>query len=102
MRDSQLQKLSLKELTTLQNRINQAIAEKRIEERSEVRAKMEEIARASGFSAAELFGGRRGKGGKVAPKYRNPKDPSQTWTGRGRRPLWIVEAGGNINRFLIA
>ena len=102
MRDSQLQKMSLKELTTLQTRINQAIAEKRIEERSEVRAKMEEIARASGFSAAELFGGRRGKGGKVAPKYRNPKDPSQTWTGRGRRPLWIVEAGGNINRFLIA
>jgi DNA-binding protein H-NS len=102
MRDSQLQKMSLKELTTLQTRINQAIAEKRIEERSEVRAKMEEIARASGFSVTDLFGGRRGKGGKVAPKYRNPKDPSQTWTGRGRRPLWIVEAGGNINRFLIA
>ncbi len=102
MRDSQLQKMSLKELTTLQTRISQAIAEKRIEERSEVRAKMEEIARASGFSAAELFGGRRGKGGNVAPKYRNPKDPSQTWTGRGRRPNWMVEAGGNPERFLIA
>ncbi len=25
--------------------------------------------------AAELFGGRRGKGGNVAPKYRNPKEP---------------------------
>ena len=102
MRDSQLQKMSLKELTTLQTRISQAIAEKRIEERSEVRAKMEEIARASGFSSAELFGGRRGKGGKVALKYRNPKDPSQTWTGRGRRPNWMVEAGGNPERFLIA
>ncbi len=101
MRDSQLQKLSLKELTTLQTRINQAIAEKRIEERSEVRAKMEEIARASGFSVADLFGG-KGKRGKVAPKYRNPKDPSQTWTGRGRRPNWMVEAGGNPERFLIA
>ncbi len=101
MRDSQLQKLSLKELTTLQTRINQAIAEKRIEERSEVRAKMEEIARASGFSVADLFGG-QGKRGKVAPKYRNPKDPSQTWTGRGRRPNWMVEAGGNPERFLIA
>ncbi len=101
MRDSQLQKLSLKELTTLQTRINQAIAEKRIEERSEVRAKMEEIARASGFSVADLFGG-KGKRGKVAPKYRNPKDPSQTWTGRGRRPNWMVEAGGNPERFLIS
>jgi DNA-binding protein H-NS len=102
MRDSQLAKMSLKELTTLQTRVAQAIAEKRIEERSEVRAKMEELARASGFSVAELFGGRGGKRGKVAPKYRNPKDPSQTWTGRGRRPTWIVEAGGNIERFLIS
>ena len=44
MRDSQLEKMSLKELTTLQIRISQAIAEKRIEERSEVKAKMEELA----------------------------------------------------------
>jgi hypothetical protein len=50
---------------------------------------MEDFARKSGFSVAELFGGRRGNGGKVAPKYRN-------------RPTWIVEAGGNIDRFLIS
>ncbi len=101
MRESQLEKMSLKELTALQTRINQAIAEKRIEERSGVRAKLEEMAKASGFSVGELFGG-RGKRGKIAPKYRNPKDPSQTWTGRGRRPKWIVEAGGDLKRFLIA
>lgn len=23
------------------------------------------------------------------PKYRNPKDPAQTWTGRGKSPVWI-------------
>jgi DNA-binding protein H-NS len=27
----------------------------------------------------------------VAPKYMNPMNPSQTWTGRGRRPTWFVE-----------
>ena len=62
MRDSQLEKMSLKELTTLQIRISQAIAEKRIEERSEVKAKLEELAQASGFSVAELFGGGRQAG----------------------------------------
>ena len=25
------------------------------------------------------------------PKYRNPADESQTWTGRGRKPLWVVD-----------
>jgi DNA-binding protein H-NS len=24
------------------------------------------------------------------PKYRNPKDPAQTWTGRGKTPAWIA------------
>jgi DNA-binding protein H-NS len=102
MRDSQLEKMSLKELNALQAKIEAAIAEKRVSERHEIRQKMEELARASGFSASELFGGRKGKGSKVAAKYRNPKDPSQTWTGRGRRPNWLVEAGGDLKKFLIA
>jgi len=41
---------------------------------------------------------------KVAPKYRNPADESQTWTGRGREPLWIkdlVEKGAQLNDLLI-
>ena len=30
------------------------------------------------------------KGRKVAPKYRNPKDPSETWAGRGAMPRWMA------------
>jgi DNA-binding protein H-NS len=26
---------------------------------------------------------------KIPPKYRNPATPYQTWSGRGRTPLWI-------------
>ena len=52
------------------------------------------------MARTEVFGGRGGKRGKGAPKYRNPKDPSQTWTGHGRRPLWRAKAGGDIQRFL--
>lgn len=36
---------------------------------------------------------------KVSPKYANPKDKSQTWTGRGRKPLWVVahlKKGGKV------
>ena len=38
----------------------------------------------------------RGSGAKKAggdePKYSNPDDPSQTWSGRGRRPRWVTQA----------
>ncbi|MBX2878545.1 MAG: H-NS histone family protein [Granulosicoccus sp.] len=26
---------------------------------------------------------------KVAPKYRNPKKKTETWTGRGKQPHWV-------------
>jgi DNA-binding protein H-NS len=48
---------------------------------------MATLASKSGFSVAELFGKARG----VAIKYRNPQNASETWTGRGRRPLWLAK-----------
>lgn len=40
-----------------------------------------------------LHGGKGRKSGTKAPaKYANPIDPSQTWTGRGRKPAWVHEA----------
>jgi DNA-binding protein H-NS len=29
---------------------------------------------------------------KSPAKYRNPNDPMQTWTGKGRKPRWMAEA----------
>jgi DNA-binding protein H-NS len=29
---------------------------------------------------------------KVAPKYRNPENPEETWAGRGRKPKWVEAA----------
>ena len=34
--------------------------------------------------------GRSLKGRKVDPKYRNPANKQETWTGRGRQPKWVV------------
>ena len=30
------------------------------------------------------------KGRTVAPKYRDPANPDQTWAGRGQAPRWLV------------
>lgn len=94
-----LEKLSAKELTALDNRLAKLIAAKSANERVEVRRKAEAMVREAGFRVSDLFG--NGKKGKVAPKYRNPKNPDETWTGRGRKPIWMVKAGGDPKRFLI-
>jgi DNA-binding protein H-NS len=60
------------------------------------------MAAKAGFSIDELFGGRVGK--KGVAKYRNPKDPAQTWTGRGRKPNWLIDAvkkGGKLDSYSV-
>jgi DNA-binding protein H-NS len=43
-------------------------------------------------------------GKKVAPKYRNPANPEQTWTGRGVSPTWVqaLKTAGTLDAALIA
>jgi DNA-binding protein H-NS len=44
------------------------------------------------------------KGSKVAPKYQNPYNHAQTWTGRGMKPKWLtslLEAGRSVSEFEI-
>ena len=43
-------------------------------------------------------------GKKVAPKYRNPANAEQTWTGRGVSPTWVQElkTAGKLGTALIA
>jgi len=44
-----------------------------------------------GFKLEDIIEVRKPRA-KVAPKYRNPKEPEQTWTGRGRKPKWVERA----------
>ena len=41
---------------------------------------------------------------KVLPKYQNPRNLAETWSGRGIRPRWLsaqIKAGEKLNNFLI-
>jgi len=58
----------------------------------------------AGFKLSDIFGGRGGKGRTVAAKYANPDDPTETWTGRGRKPRWLtakLKEGAKTEKFLI-
>lgn len=90
---------------------------------AKVRAQLAKSAKAAGYTLEELFGSAAaggkatkttkatkagGKTGrklpKVAPKYRNPANAEETWTGRGRQPRWLAELtsqGQKVEDFLI-
>ena len=101
-----LEKFTHKELLELQQEVAVAIGRRRNEEMAELKRKMAAMASESGFEVDELLGSgkRGGKRGPVAVKYRNPKDTTQTWTGRGRKPNWVVDAlkkGQKIESFAV-
>ena len=87
-----LEKMSYAELSQLRSQIDRLMVEKQSSERSALRQKMADMAKEHGLSLDEVLGkGRKGKG-SVAAKYRDPKNPQNTWAGRGRMPLWMVAA----------
>ncbi len=97
-------KLSLKELQDLEVRVKKAISSAKIREQEEFKADVMALAAKRGIAVTEVFGGGRGKGGKVAVKYRNRDNPGDTWTGRGRQPNWLTAAlkkGAKIADFAI-
>ncbi|MEO1108651.1 MAG: H-NS histone family protein [Pseudomonadota bacterium] len=89
-----LEEMSRKELLSLRDNVEKALANAEKRERKEALKAAEKAAAEFGFSLSELSDDapRTAKGTKAKAKYRNPADPAQTWTGRGRKPQWIHDA----------
>jgi DNA-binding protein H-NS len=93
MADYDLEALSLSELKKMQKDVAKAISTFEDRQKAEARAKVEAFARDLGYSLAELFGTEtKTSRAPAAAKYRNPENPALTWSGRGRKPQWFVEA----------
>lgn len=68
-----------------------------------VRRTLAAVAAQAGYAVEELFGPAaaapeetvrkraRRKLGKAAPKYRDPENKRNTWSGRGSMPRWLAE-----------
>ncbi len=92
-----LNTMSHKELEKLLIDVKAAMKNAQARDRREALKAAEKAAAEYGFSLDELSGAAGSKkGGKAkspsVPKYANPADASQTWTGKGRQPKWYVEA----------
>ena len=88
-----LEKMSHKELAQLATDVEAAMTAAKKRDKIEARKAAEAAAAKFGFSLAELMPA-AGKAAKSAgaPKYANPDNPSQTWTGKGRQPQWFKAA----------
>ncbi|MHC1480184.1 H-NS histone family protein [Frateuria aurantia] len=91
-----LKGLSPNQLNELISRAQVRQSELRREKISVLREKIVELIKSEGYSFDEVFGAARSKSsrgtGSVPPKFRNPANPEQTWTGRGKRPHWFSDA----------
>jgi DNA-binding protein H-NS len=104
-----LNSMSRKELVKLRGDVDKAIASVAERERRAALEAAERVVAEHGFSLAELTGAGlikpvRGNKPKSPAKYRNPANGTQTWSGRGRKPGWILAAeasGRSISDFLI-
>jgi len=104
----ELEHLSLSELQVLRARVDQEMEKRRAQVRKEGLEKIKSIAAEYGLSAEELklLSGAKssGKRGSVAPKYRDPSNSENTWTGRGRKPKWVeafLNGGGRLEQITI-
>lgn len=95
-----LKAMTRKELTKLKKDVDKALKTAADRERRDALKAAEKAAAEFGYSLGELSGMPKPKAAKKAPKgkakakakYRNPANPEQTWSGRGRKPFWINEA----------
>lgn len=93
MADYDLEALPFTELKKLQKDVAKAISTFEDRQKAEARAKVEAVAREMGYSLAELIGidGKTTRAPAPA-KYRHPENPALSWSGRGRKPRWFVDA----------
>jgi DNA-binding protein H-NS len=103
MATANLKSMSIDKLSKLKDQVDAILATKVAHERRTLQTELGKLSRyGGGMGAKGLRGGLRGS---VAPKYRNPDNPAETWAGRGLKPRWLAAAlksGKKLEHFAIA
>jgi DNA-binding protein H-NS len=98
-----LEQMSLTELKQLRKDVDAAVNSYHEREKAKAREVLEQKAKELGFTLDEITG-KKGKRAKPLAKYRNPEVPTETWSGRGRRPKWLEEklsSGASLEDFRV-
>lgn len=94
LKKQDLSKYSVAQLRALEVEVIEELRARHFLSVSKAREQILHIARSAGLSEKDLRAIREAKPWKkevVKVKYRNPSEPTQQWTGRGRRPRWVKD-----------
>jgi DNA-binding protein H-NS len=103
--------MSVDEMWRLHETIIEILSERLTTEKRELETRLATLRRDQGLPRLKSEGEateprpERRKFPTVSPKYRNPDHPSETWSGRGKRPRWLtaaLTAGRTIEEFVIS
>jgi DNA-binding protein H-NS len=107
-----LDAMSIDEMWNLHEEIGRILSARLTSEKRELEKRLaqlrieKEMPRPVSMSRQSKEGRReRRKYPRVFPKYQNPDDPSETWSGRGKQPRWLTTAlktGHTIEEFAIS
>jgi DNA-binding protein H-NS len=91
--------MSVDGMWQLHEEISRLLSVRLTSEKRELEKRLEQLrrdkqvpAKHSNGSLKELARAPRRKYPRVYPKYQNPQTPSETWSGRGKTPRWLVAA----------
>jgi DNA-binding protein H-NS len=104
-----LENLELQDLLEVQEKVSELLKARQKEEKRTLIDAIREMADKAGLEIDNVVWAdeakRKHKSRKMyPPKYYNPQNPTQTWTGLGRQPGWIKEhltKHGNLNALLL-
>ena len=107
-----LESMSIDEMWQLHERVIQVLSARLTSEKRELEKRLAKLRQdkdlprpLSADQPAKDRVQKRRKYPRVLPRYRNPDDPSETWSGRGKQPRWLAAAltkGRAIDEFKIA
>lgn len=98
MNTAHFNSLSVDELWILHQEVAAKLTQKMLVQKAHLEERLHRIGLASEATR------RRRPYPPVRPKYRNPKNPAETWSGRGRQPRWLrpqLRSGRDLDDFLI-
>jgi DNA-binding protein H-NS len=99
MKKTNLDAMSVDEMWQLHEEISRVLSARLTTEKRELEKRLDQLRHdkqvpslKASNGTKHLPRGPRRKYPRVYPKYQNPKEPSETWSGRGRTPLWLMAA----------